>query len=355
MSTATNTLTVSDLTVASGLTDRFDVLIDNLANSELLHTPSSTLDNSSRYCQMVRHAVNADTIYLCHRTTLDIVATSSVPCDALPCADTEELHMRLTTTVSDLWMCEETIYLPEISVFSDSKKNAFIVVPLNNYLLVMVDAEIDPSLLGQYYAYALEQYFTILNENPKSDIQSRQTQLHDALQKRFGNSSELVRTIRLNKFVQTLRLTHIEFRKDANTWQTDLDTDLYNTAALWGRKFKLALDTFCLTEAAYSYKVLCEHKNMFSFKDAPTLNVTAHQSSLQSVDYIDALQQLIEQVTIHPSRLSITVVPSENNNATSESKTLESIFSKSEIRLIPQAASRALHGSNQIAALGEAA
>jgi len=360
MSTATSTLTVTDLTMASGLTDRFDVLIDNLTNAELLFAPDSqlddsTLDNSSRYCQVVRRAVNADTIYLCHRTTLDIVATSSAPCEALPCTDTEALHMRLTTTVSDLWMCEETLYLPAISVFSETRKNTFIVVPLHNYLLVMMDADIEPSLLGQYYAYALEQCFAMLNENPKSDPQSRQTQLRDSLHERFGNSSQATRSARLEKFTQALRLTSLDFRKEVNTWHSDLDPDLYSTAALWGSEFKLALDTYCLTEAAYGYKVLCEHKNMQSFKEAPTLNITAHQSSLQSVAYIDALQQLIERVTVHPSRLSITVLPSTNTNAAPESKTLEKLFASSEIRLIPHRATYTPANIDQIEVPGEAA
>jgi len=365
MSTAKSTLTVTDLSVACGLTDRFDALINNLTNAELLLGTQSELDknsvdNSSRYCQVVRRAVNADTVYLCHRTTLDIVATSSAPCEVLPCADTEELHMRLTTTVSDLWMCEETLHLPGISVFSDSKKNAFIIVPLNNYLLVMVDAEIEPSLLGQYYAYTLEQYFALFidnpkGENPQSDPQSRQTMLRDTLQERFGNSSSATRSARLETFKKALRLTNLDFRKKVDTWHTDLDSSLYNTAALWGSEFKLALDTYCLTEAAYGYKVLCEHKNMQSFNEAPTLNITAHQSSLQSVAYIDALQQLIEQVTIHPSRLSITVLPSASTFAAPENKSLESIFAKSEIRLIPHSATHTPTGADQIEVLGEAA
>jgi len=90
-------LKIADLSQGQGLTDRYDNLLNTLCGNTSAHGLDSSTDKATRFCHHIRHALNADTAYLCNRNSLSIVATSSSNNPQLCSDDTQELHTALTT------------------------------------------------------------------------------------------------------------------------------------------------------------------------------------------------------------------------------------------------------------------
>ncbi len=324
-------LTIADLPPASGLTDQFDDLLLRLCDTET-HASSSTLsaettDSRTRFCHHLRHALESDTVYLCDRNTLHIVATSSSAHTEQQCADTLALHQALTSVVSDLWHCADPIYLPEISVFPESNRFSFMVLPLLNdtcdQLLIAVDAEVDNTLIGHYFSAAVSGLFNIFISQNQPNRTVCESQILDLLQAEFRNSSTVVTDLRLNSFKQQLKSTPVLFDEvtpsseisSSKALCTQLPEDLYTTAQLWQGDFIAALDSHCLTESSYGYKTLCENYNLLKFEASRPLQVKVHAQSLRHSSYIDTLTKLKEKSVIHDSRLCFDVLSATGDEA----------------------------------------
>lgn len=328
-STEAGKLTIADLAPTAGLTDQYDDLILRLCDIET-HASSLALcaditDSRTRFCHHLRHALQSDTVYLCERDTLDIVATSSSMTTEQPCSDTLALHNALTSMVSDLWNCADPIYLPEISVFPDSNKFSFSIFPLNNkcgLLLIAVDAEVEDTLVGHYLSAAISGLFDIFRKQKQPDRTTCESHIFDLLQTEFRNSSAVVADLRLSRFKQSLKATPVSFsdltpsndNASPEALCTELPQNLYTVAALWEGDFIAALDSHCLTESSYGYKTLCENHNLLKFETSRPLQIKVHTQSLSNSIYIDTLIKLKEKSVIHESRLTFDILSETNRD-----------------------------------------
>jgi len=107
--TSPGELKITDLSQGQGLTDRYDHLLMALFDTSPAENISGRSTNhNNRFCHHIRHALNADTAYLCNRNSLTIVATSSSDGTQECCDDTQEIHTSLLSMVSDLWNCTDS-------------------------------------------------------------------------------------------------------------------------------------------------------------------------------------------------------------------------------------------------------
>lgn len=331
-------LRIADLAVGQGLTDRYDELLLNLCSTSAL-TTNELEDGATRFCHHVRHTLNADTAYLCNRTSLSVVTTSSANNARESCEDTRELHSALTTMVSDLWNCETPVCPPDIKVFPEEDCFSYLVVPLateNNHLLIITNADIDRALTGDYLADALSATYEVFLRS-KGTIPSAsrcESYVLDKLQHKYRICSHTIAKKRIELFQSQLKNHAVEFKglslagkkHKSDGLHTVLPESLYNTAQLWNDKFKATLDCYALVESAHGYKTLCDNEKLIKFCDSRTLQVQVHAESLTDLNYIATLQDLIEKSVIHASRIKFSVVSQAGTDHTDALHKLQDRF-----------------------------
>ena len=343
--TKSGELKIADLyqVQGQGLTDRYDHLLmtlcgDSVADiSATINTSDIAIENSTRFCHHIRHALNADTAYLCNRNSLTIVATSSSNSSQDSCEDTQELHAALMAMVSDLWNCAAPLCPPDIKVFPDEPNFSYCVVPLDterDHLLVMVNPEVDQVLIGDYITDALTSvYRTFLQANENTPVETTlQSTVMDALHSKYKLSSKVVSKRRHEIFCRQVKESVAEFegltiinKKDKpDPLCTVLPEELYDAAALWDNtanksktaKFKATLDNHCLLESVYGYKTLCDNENLSKFSDGRSLKIRIHAETLSDYSFIETLTDLTEKAVIHPSKLEFSIVPTADEDFT---------------------------------------
>lgn len=322
-------LKIADLSQGQGLTDRYDNLLQTLCATASTHGLDSTTDHATRFCHHIRHALNADTAYLCNRNSLTIVATSSSNSSQTISEDTRELHTALTTMVSDLWNCTAPLCPPAIKVFPEERNFSYCVVPMDterDHLLVIANSEIDNALMGDYIADAMTSVYKVFLKG--SEGTPAQTTLEssvlDALHNKYQLSSKAVTKKRHEGFCEQVKESGVEFEgltlvniKDKpDPLLARLPSQLYEIAALWdtvtgsgeAAKFKATLDNHCLVESAHGYKTLCDNENLSKFSDGRSLKIRIHAESLSDYSFIETLRDLTEKAVIHGSKLEFSII-----------------------------------------------
>ena len=328
----------------AGLTDHLDKTILRLCNTVLtdcVHNDLSCADANTKFCHQLRQASTADTVYLCDRYTLSIVATSSTNSDTKRCTDTEAMHQSLTTAVVDLCNCDTPRHLPKIPAQPASGKYSYTVLPLNDgaLLAVIVDAELEENTIGNYYTRAVSALHGFyqtqqnrVNPQPEQSRMDCEAQVLDALQQSFRHLSyELTQhrlkilkqqigdiTITFNsctvynrtteKLITGLRAIPVS-QSILNKIPTAETQDSHNTpdhlsiAKNWNADMISIVDTHVLKHAIYQYKALCEKQNITRVEEVQPLVITHHPQSLSNTSYIETLRRLLEKSVIHGSRL----------------------------------------------------
>ena len=321
-------LKIADLSQGQGLTDRYDNLLNTLCGNTSAHGLDSTTDQATRFCHHIRHALNADTAYLCNRNSLSIVATSSSNSPQYCSDDTLELHTALTTMVSDLWNCTAPLCPPDIKVFPDEPNFSYCVVPMDterDHLLVITNSEIDNALMGDYIACALTSLYKVfLQANEFTPFETAlEPAVLDALHNKYKLSSQAVTKRRYEVFCSQVKesvaefegLTLVNIKDKPDPLLTRLPAKLYDIAALWDAdsvetaNFKATLDNHCLMESAHGYKTLCDNENLSKFSDGRSLKIRIHAETLSDYSFIETLRELTEKSVIHSSRLEFSIIP----------------------------------------------
>ncbi len=346
-------LRIADFAVAPGLTDCYDKVLINLCGTASTCISSAIEDSTTRFCHHIKHALNADTAYLCNRTSLSIVATSAADSAHHVCEDTQSLHTALTTMVSDLWNCQTPICPPDIRVFADESHFSYFVIPLDtahDHLLIIVNADTDKSLISSYLADAVSNLYqvflstgstrpdSILPDSKSPDSAQLQCSVLDQLHSVYRISSKQVIQTRLQLFKDQLKQQAVKFSGISlvnrntlpGTLSTSLPESLYKTAALWNDRFKIALDCHNLVESAYGYKTLCDNEKLLKFSDCRTLALKVHAASLSDPGFIETLQNLIEHAVLHASRLKLDVIPQADTDYTDQLIHLQQTFGITE-------------------------
>lgn len=322
-------LTIADLTPARGLTDHFDELVKRLCDTSTVDSihpdPNAPEANGSgadaiiRFCHHLRHVSNADTAYLCNRTTLDIVASSSMSRSNQHCADTDMLHNALISMISDLWNCTAALRTPDIRVYPDEPQFSFIILPLaedTERLMILVNADISDSCLSHYLTHAVSVIYSLFQTRTDHSKPLCQATVFDALHSCYQNSSDEVAELRLELFARQLKDTRLSldglFQSPAdndllNPLKATLPEAIYDTAALWGPQFKTQADLHFLIEASHAYKTLCETNHFHKFSATRALEIKVHACSLSDSMYINSLRELLERCVLHGSRTLFTV------------------------------------------------
>ena len=318
-------LTIADLVPAAGLTDRFDNAIFALCTTDFA---IDGLTNSlERFCHQLRHASDADTVYICDRETLRILATTSAAGDT-DNTDTQNIHTALINMVSDLNRCIRPVQLPEIRVFPDEKKMTFCAIPLGSNLerlAIIVDADASLKNINLYYADAVTALYRCHTNSPEQYFSpsSRQLQkfVFDELNHHYGICSTRINQRRFELFCDDLRYIDVQFEKvvelesngEKTVWGWEVianrpDTDqfpcdLFIAAEQWTEEFRTALDLHILNKAAFRYKETCEAENLLHLDDIKPLCLSVYPQTLLQPDYIAALRDLTEKVVTHGAKL----------------------------------------------------
>lgn len=320
-------LTIADLQPAPGLTDQYDEVLFSICDTtrhSLIGNFTVETDTSTRFCQHMRRATNADTVYICNRTTLDVIASSSTSSTSQHCPDTLALHNALTSMICDLWNCETPFCTPALRVYPDEPQFTYVVVPLDkkdDRLAILVNVNNTESLANSYIAHAITVLYDIfqLNEGNTPSHTNCEIQVFNALQARYQNSSTAVTERRLQLFKQLLKVVQIQF---SNIFTPDSETQIlsgtmtpefYHTAELWNDEFKTALDLHFLTEASHGYKTLCDSNQILQFSASRPLKLTLHTCSLHDPEYIDVVRVLLEKSILHASRIQLDIIPSKDD------------------------------------------
>ena len=332
-------LRIADLSAGPGLTDHYDEILLKLCDTSA-HVMSDVIEDChTHFCHHIRHALNADTAYLCNRASLSVVTTSSANSVHESCEDTGELHSALAAMISDLWNCKAPLCAPVIKVFADEPCYSYHIIPLDtlhDHLLIIVNADTDKTLIGDYLADALSATYVAFLEPPATLPASSvcTSIVLDKLHTKYQISSKKITQRRLELFSSQLKDHAVEFEGlslasrtcKADALSTKLPESLYTTALLWGDKFKTLLDCHALIESSHGYKTLCDDENLSKFSDSRALKIRVHAESLSSPVYIDKLQELTEKSVIHASRLKFSVIPQAGKSHTNALKQLQERF-----------------------------
>lgn len=339
-STGDYQLSLSDLEPAGGVTDCLDDIIFGLCDTSgtetLLYALQSNTDSETQgknlnaaataqhsFCNHLRHASNADTVYLCRRKSLEVVTTTSVDF----AEDTAAMHQVLTAAISDLNTCTEAFLLPEIRVFPDQAKLSFAVFPLClsgsiDTLAIVVDADEDFRNVSPCIATTVNAVYQAYREaDGEPGLKQIQRLAFDQLRQTYKLCSKRITSRRQEIFLDDLAHLTVHFEKvlslasdgssqPANTspwgWQAvasliendQFPHSLYQQAELWGGAFTSALDTHLLREAAFRYKEVCEAANLTSFENIQPLSITVYPQTIVQRHYQETLQELIEMGVI---------------------------------------------------------
>ncbi len=333
-------LTMADLRPAQGLSEQYDDAVFALCDIDACLQIKAAMPAIERFCHQLRRAVDADTVYLCERQSLRILATTSS--GTVIDQDTQTIHTALTEMVSDLENCTTALQLPDIRVFPEQEKMSFAAIPVGqnvpgrspDLIAILVDADSSIRDFNQYYADAVQALFLCHtgescdpDTNPGFELVSPPTTkqlqsfVFDELNRRYWNNSERIIERRYEMFCEDLRHVTVQFEKilelansgQAGVWGWEVvasigDTGqfpkaLFLVAEEWGEEFRTALDLHLLKEAAFRYKSVCEAENLVRFEDIKPLCISVYPQSLQQPDYITTLRDLTEKVITHGSRL----------------------------------------------------
>lgn len=322
---ASVTLTVADIAPAAGLSDQYDDAIFALCSTDFA---LDGLTNSlERFCHQLRHAADADTVYVCDRATLRIRATTSGAGDVKN-ADTVDIHAALTNMISDLENCTKPVQLPEIRVFPDEKKMTFSAIPLGpnlERLAIIVDADASLTHFNQYYADAVCALYRCHTAAPEQYFSPSTRQLQkfvfDELNHHYGISSERISERRFTLFSEDLQHLDVQFEKIlelqssgqktvwgweviANRPNTDqFPKDLFVAAEEWTEEFRTELDLYLLKKAAFRYKEVCEAENLLHLDEIKPLCLSVYPQTLLQPQYITELRDLTEKVVTHGAKI----------------------------------------------------
>lgn len=318
-------LTVADIAPAAGLSDKYDDAIFALCATDFA---IDGLTNSlERFCHQLRHAADADTVYVCDRATLRIRATTSASGDVKN-ADTCDIHSALTSMISDLENCTKPLQLPEIRVFPDEKKMKFSAIPLgenHHQLAIIVDADASLNDFNQYYADAVGALYRCHTATPEQYFSpsSRQLQkfVFDDLNHRYGICSRRISECRFALFCEDLHHIDVQFEKilelessgQTSVWGWEVianhpatdqfPKDLFIAAEDWTEEFRTRLDLTLLKTAAFRYKEVCEAENLLRVDDIKPLCLSVYPQTLQQPEYVAELRSLTEKVVTHGARI----------------------------------------------------
>ncbi len=321
-------LTVADLLPAAGLCDHLDNTILALCDTSFI-TPD-VVAGAERFCHQLRHATNADTVYLCARQSLEISTTTSDSND-INNADTLAIHHAIQAMVSDLGNCNVPLQIPPVRVFADCARLPVAIIPVGNNcetLAVIVDADKDYQHLNSYCTDAICAIYQC-QISPRFEgfaPTTRQMQCHvfDALNLRYSPCSDNLTARRLDMFIEDLTLVDVQFEKImelnggrksvwgwevvANHLATDtVPQDLLHTAEQWNEQFRMHLDLHLLKKAAYRYKDVCEAENLTRVSDIKPLCLNVYPQTLQQPEYIETLRELTEKFVMHGARLVLEI------------------------------------------------
>ncbi len=319
------TLTIADLAPAAGLSDQYDDAIFALCATDF--AIDGLTSSTERFCHQLRHAANADTVYVFDRLSLKIIATTSSAGD-VDNRDTCDIHEALINMVSDLENCVSAVQFPDIRVFPDQQKMTFAAIPLGHTrerLAIIVDAEKTLKNFNQYYADAVRALYRCHTSSPEQyfapSARQQQKCVFDNLRRHYSICSKRISERRFELFCEDLQQVDVQFEKimeldntgQESVWGWDVianrcDTDqfpkdLFLTAEAWTEEFRTALDLHLLKKAAFRYKEICEAEDQLHLDDIKPLCLSIYPQTLQQPEYIGTLRELTEKVVTHGARL----------------------------------------------------
>lgn len=339
MATAANQLrlTTADLKPAEGVFDAHDATIISLCDNSFV--TEDITSGAERFCHQLRSAANADTVYLCSRSTLAVTATTSAANDVNN-EDTQAIHQALLSMVADLSRCSQAVRTPDIRVFPDQAKMTLAIVPVNTQTLVVIADPDDPYRnITRYLADAIIALYHCqcdpAHEGFAPTVLEIQKYVLDALNRRYQPVSPRLAKKRLTLFADDLTALDIAFEKLIEPQPTGHPVQwgweavpvhpsnhvsleqLRMSAAEWPPhyQFQTELDLCVLRKAAYGYKSLCESSNLQRFSDIKPLCINVSLQSLQQARYTNTLRELLERCVIVGSHVVFEVRESTANHS----------------------------------------
>lgn len=307
-------LCIADLLPVAGITDRYDSKIFALAND------ASKASDLHACCAHMRQVLNADTVYLCEKSSLQLITSSALDMDGNIHPDTIDIHDAITSVVTDLHRTVVPLWLPTLRVFPGVHKMSFLAVPVGHELqalAIIVDPENSDGLLDTlYFTDALAATCNHYASKPDEIKPERlEEAIFDELACRHA-VSDRIRQRRFEIFQRALAGVTVQFEKilefngtgESQVWgweaiarhaqRNEFPAKLYETAERWGDEFRAALDIHILKEAAYRYKSVCEAEFLIRFADIKPLCIAVRPQSLCEPVYAQLLTELIERVVI---------------------------------------------------------
>ncbi len=320
-------LTVADLKPAAGAFDAFDSMVLALCNISFI--TDDLIGGAERFCHQLRHAMNADTVYLCSRNRLHVTCTTSAANDVNN-GDTQAIHTALLDMIADLQNCDRAIRPPDLRVFPEEAKLPVTVVPVSEQTLaVIVDADETYRDLNQYCADVVSALYrcqtAAAHDGFAPTTQQLQKFVLDVLNRHYQPMSAALTTKRYDMFMDDMTALDTGFEKLIEPqpagnplhwgWQAIARYPLSHTTVAqlhlsaneWLPEFQTALDLCVLQKAIHGYKSLCESANLQHFDEVTPLCVAVSLQSLQQPAYLDALREMIECSVIAGSHLVFEV------------------------------------------------
>ncbi len=311
-------LCIADLLPVAGLTDKYDDKIFALVNVAATTTDANDLHHC---CAHLRRVLDADTVYLCDKSSLQLIASSSLDSDGTIHPDTVDIHNTITNIVTDLHRATAPVWLPKLRVFPGVHKMSFLAVPVGaklETLAIIVDPDdSDGHLDTLYVTDALTAICNVYTCQPVEITPEQvEEEVFDELVCRHPVSPRIEQR-RFDLFNRSLIGITVQFENvlefngtgDSEIWgseafarctqRNEFPTALYQVAEQWGDKFRAALDLHVLREAAYRYKSVCESQYLTRFADIKPLCVAVRPHSLCQPAYVELLHELIERVVIN--------------------------------------------------------
>ncbi len=323
------TLCIADLQPVAGIADRYDDKIFALAGIE---PAAAGCDELHVCCVHLRKVLDADTVYLCDKSSLRLITSSALNADGTIHEDTIDIHDTLTSIVTDLHRVTAPVWLPKLRVFSGVHKMSFLAVPVGaqlQSLAIIVDPDDSDGLIDTFYfTDALSALCNCYTKDEVAPVPARvEEEVYDELVCKH-QVSDRIRQRRYELFCQTLAGITVQFETilefngtgESQVWGVEaiarcaqrnvFPAALYQVAELWGDRFRTALDIHILREAAYRYKTVCESEYLIRFDDIKPLCVAVRPNSLCQPEYVQLLHELMERVVINGPTLVLELTGS---------------------------------------------
>ncbi len=316
------TLSIADLQPVASIADRYDDKIFALAGIEPI---AAGTDELHVCCAHLRRVLDADTVYLCDRSSLQLITSSALNADGTIHSDTIDIHNTLTSIVTDLHRITAPIWLPKLRVFPGVHKMSFLAVPVGaqlQSLAIIVDPDDSDGLIDTFYF--TDALSALCNCYTSDTIELTPTRVEeevfDELVCKHQVSERIVQR-RYELFCQALAGVTVQFDNilefngtgESQVWGREAvarcaqrnvyPAAVYQVAEQWGDRFQTALDLHILREAAYRYKTVCESEYLIRFDDIQPLCVAVRPNSLCKPEYVELLHELMERVVINGATL----------------------------------------------------